>query len=170
MRLVNVNFRQPTYIVLKATINRKEDKMFTKTATAIAAAAMMISGAAFAETVEVKMLNKGEAGTMVFEPAFIQIAPGDTVKFVATDKGHNAETVLDMIPEGAEPFKGKINEELDVTLDVEGLYAVKCLPHFAMGMVMTIAVGENVELPDGYLEGRLPKNAKERFSEQLENL
>ncbi|MCQ0091878.1 pseudoazurin [Roseovarius sp. M141] len=144
--------------------------MLNKTTTTLAAAAMMLSGAAWAETFEVQMLNKGEAGTMVFEPAFVQIAPGDTVKFVATDKSHNAESIDGMIPEGAEGFKGKINEEIEVTLDTEGLYAVKCLPHYAMGMVMTIAVGEGVEMPEGYLEGRLPKNAKERFEEQLSNL
>lgn len=130
----------------------------------------LLAGGALAETHEIKMLNKGEAGTMVFEPDFIQIAPGDTVKFLATDKGHNAESVLDMIPEGAEAFKGKINQELEVTLDEEGLYAVKCLPHFAMGMVMSIAVGDDVSVPDGYLEGRLPRKAKERYSDQLENL
>ena len=143
--------------------------MFTKTVTLIAAT-MMLSGAAWAETVEVQMLNKGETGTMVFEPSFVQIAPGDTVKFIASDKGHNAEAIKEMIPEGAEPFKGKINEEIEVTLDAEGLYAVKCAPHFAMGMVMNIAVGDGVEMPEGYLEGRLPKKAKERFEDQLENL
>ncbi|WP_108485485.1 pseudoazurin [Oceaniglobus ichthyenteri] len=130
----------------------------------------LLAGAALAETHEIKMLNKGEDGTMVFEPAFIQIATGDTVKFLASDKGHNAESVPDMIPEGAEAFKGKINEEIEVTLDVDGVYAVKCLPHYSMGMVMTIAVGEGVTPPDGYLEGRIPKRAKDRFSEQLENL
>ncbi len=143
--------------------------MFTKTGTLIAAT-LMLSGAAWAETVEVQMLNKGETGTMVFEPSFVQIAPGDTVKFIASDKGHNAEAIKEMIPEGAEPFKGKINEEIEVTLDAEGLYAVKCAPHFAMGMVMNIAVGDSVEMPEGYLEGRLPKKAKERFEDQLENL
>ncbi|PVA10861.1 pseudoazurin [Pelagivirga sediminicola] len=131
---------------------------------------MLLSGAAWAETVEVHMLNRGEAGTMVFEPAFVQIAPGDTVKFIPTDKSHNAESMDEMMPEGAEGFKGKINEEIDVTFDVEGLYGVKCLPHFAMGMVMTVAVGEDVEMPADYLEGRLPKKAKERFEEQLSNL
>ncbi len=144
--------------------------MFNKTTATLAAAAMMISGAAWAETFEVKMLNKGEAGTMVFEPAFVQIAAGDTVKFLPTDKGHNAESIDEMTPEGAEAFKGKINQEIDVTFDVEGLYGIKCLPHFAMGMVMTIAVGEDVDVPEEYLEGRLPKKAAERFEEQLENL
>lgn len=148
----------------------KGNKMFTKTTATLAAAAMMLSGAAWAETFEVTMLNKGEAGTMVFEPAFIQIAPGDTVKFVATDKGHNAQSIDGMMPEGAEEFKGKINQEIEVTLDKEGLYGVQCLPHFAMGMVMTIAVGENVEMPDDFLAGRLPKKAKERFEEQVGNL
>ena len=44
------------------------------------------------------MLNKGAEGAMVFEPALVKVAPGDTVKFVATDKGHNAETIKGMLP------------------------------------------------------------------------
>ncbi|PWR03361.1 pseudoazurin [Meridianimarinicoccus roseus] len=134
------------------------------------ALAVLMGGAAFAETFEVKMLNMGADGErMVFEPAFVQAVPGDTIKFIAADKGHNAETVGDMIPGGAEGFKGKINEEIVVTLDTEGVYAVACKPHYAMGMVMTIAVG-NVEVPDGFLEGRVPKKAKARFEEQLRNM
>lgn len=139
--------------------------MFAKTGATLAAI-LMLSGAAWAETVEVQMLNKGEAGTMVFEPAFVKIAPGDTVKFLATDKGHNAEGIKEMMPEGAEDFKGKINEEIELTLEIPGYYGVKCTPHFAMGMVMTIEVGEQ-DVPAEFLEGRLPKKAKERFEEQL---
>ena len=44
-----------------------------------------------AAEIEVKMLDKGTEGVMVFEPALVKIEPGDTVKFVATNKGHNAE-------------------------------------------------------------------------------
>ena len=58
---------------------------------AIIAVLMSVAGAAMAAEVEVKMLNKGAEGLMVFEPALVKIEPGDTVKFVATDKGHNAE-------------------------------------------------------------------------------
>ncbi|QJF50306.1 pseudoazurin [Roseobacter ponti] len=130
----------------------------------------LLGGAACAETFEIQMLNKGSDGErMVFEPAFVQAAPGDTIRFVATDKGHNAEVSKDMLPEGAVPFKGKINEEVEVTLDVEGVYGVICKPHYAMGMVMTIAVGD-VQAPEGFLEGRVPKKAKERFEAQLGNL
>ena len=134
------------------------------------AIAALMGGAAFAETFEVKMLNKGSDGErMVFEPAFIQAAPGDTIKFLASDKGHNAELNKGMLPEGAEMFKGKINEEIEVTLDVEGVYGVICKPHFAMGMVMTIAVGD-VQAPDDFLKGRVPRRAKDRFADQLGNL
>jgi plastocyanin len=88
-----------------------------KSVFAVAAVATfsLTSFAVSAAEFEVKMLNKGEAGSMVFEPAFLQIAPGDTVKFIVTDKGHNAEVIKDMLPEGATPFKGKINEEISVT-------------------------------------------------------
>ncbi|WP_323772001.1 pseudoazurin [Antarctobacter sp.] len=143
--------------------------MIRTVTTALTFAALM-AGAAFAETHDVQMLNKGSDGDrMVFEPAFVQAAPGDTIRFIATDKGHNAETVKGMIPEGAEKFGGKINEEIEVTLEATGVYAVMCKPHYAMGMVMTIAVGD-VTAPEGFLEGRVPKKAKERFEAQLDNL
>ena len=39
--------------------------------------AMAMAGGAMAAEVEVKMLNKGAEGLMVFEPALIKVAPGD---------------------------------------------------------------------------------------------
>ncbi len=125
---------------------------------------------AFAETVEINMLNKGEEGTMVFEPSFVRIQPGDTVKFIATDKTHNAETIEGKIPEGAEGFMGKVNEELEATLTEEGIYLVKCKPHYPMGMVMTIAVGDDAEVPEGFLDDIKPKKAVERFEAQFAEL
>lgn len=143
--------------------------MFRTVVSGLALAALL-GGAAFAETFEVQMLNKGADGErMVFEPAFIQAQPGDTIKFVPTDKGHNAEVNKGMLPEGAEAFKGKVSKEIEVTLDTEGVYGVICKPHYAMGMVMTIAVGD-VQAPDDFLAGRVPPKAKERFEAQLGNL
>ncbi|WP_375263337.1 pseudoazurin [Palleronia sp.] len=135
------------------------------------ALAALLGSAAYAETHEVQMLNRSDDGKiMAFEPGHLQVAPGDTVKFVATDKGHNAESILEMSPEEAEAFKGRINEEIEVTLDTEGLYAVKCAPHFAMGMVMTIVVGDVTEVPPEFLAGRIPPNAMDRFVVQIEEL
>ena len=74
-----------------------------------------------------------------------------------------------MLPEGAEAFSGKINEEFEVTLDAEGVYGVICKPHYAMGMVMTIAVGD-VDVPADFFEGRVPPKAKQRFEAQLGQL
>lgn len=129
-----------------------------------ALAAMMVAGAAQAAEHEIQMLNKGANGAMVFEPHFVQAAPGDTIRFIPTDKTHNAETIPGMIPDGAEAFKGKVNEEVTVTLTAEGLYGVKCLPHYAMGMVALIQVGEPVNL-EAAKAVKHPGVAKKRFEQ-----
>lgn len=107
-------------------------------------AAMAMAGGATAAEVEVKMLNKGTEGLMVFEPALIKVAPGDTVKFVSTDKGHNAESIKGMLPDGAATFIGKINDDVAVTFEQAGIYGVKCAPHYGMGMVAMVVVGTPV--------------------------
>jgi pseudoazurin len=107
----------------------------------VAAALLALALPAGAAEFEVKMLNKGAEGAMVFEPSLLKIAPGDTVKFLATDKTHNAESIKGMIPEGAKPFVGKVNEEITVTFEQPGIYGIKCLPHYGMGMVGMIVVG-----------------------------
>ena len=84
------------------------------------AAIMAMSGGANAAEVEVKMLNKGTEGLMVFEPALIKVAPGDIVKFVSTDKGHNAESIKGMLPEGGATFRGKTGEDVAVKFDQAG--------------------------------------------------
>ena len=114
--------------------------------TITAMAAVLMASSAFAETFEVKMLNKGTDGAMVFEPAFIKAAVGDTVNFVSPDKGHNAESIAGMLPDGVEPFKSKMSEDFALTLTAEGVYGVKCTPHYAMGMVALIQVGAPVNL------------------------
>ena len=123
---------------------------------------------AWAADHEVRMLNKGPEGQpMQFDPAFLKIAPGDSVTFVATDKGHNSETILGMIPETAETWKGKMNEEIKVTFDVEGIYGIKCMPHFGMGMVGLIQVGDSTENLDVAQTAKLPGKAKTRMAELM---
>ena len=107
----------------------------------VAAALLALALPASAAEFEVKMLNKGAEGAMVFEPSLLKIAPGDTVKFLPTDKTHNAESITGMLPEGAKKFVGKINEETTVTFEQPGIYGIKCLPHYGMGMVAMVVVG-----------------------------
>ena len=116
---------------------------------------------------EIKMLNKSKTDPkmkMVFEPSFVLAAAGDCIKFIPTSKGHNAETIGEMIPKGAKKFKSKMNKELIVQLDVEGLYGIKCKPHYQMGMIALIQVGEVSE--DVIKEAAKVKHrgkAKDRF-------
>lgn len=121
---------------------------------------------AVAADFEVLMLNKGTDGkTMGFSPSFLHVEPGDTVTFIPVDKGHNAETILDMIPAAAATWKGKTDEQFTVTLTEAGLYGFKCQPHFGMGMVGLIQVGDNPTNLKALMNVRLPGKAQARMME-----
>lgn len=118
----------------------------------VAALALMASSSltlpSFAEDFIVEMKTKGEAGSLVFEPAILKIVPGDTVIFKPDAKIHNVQSMKAMIPEGGSEWKGKFGEEVSVTFDVEGVYGYRCAPHYFAGMVGLIVVGDpslNVE-------------------------
>ena len=140
-----------------------------KLATLLAAPAFVLAlaGAGFAAEHEVHMMNKGEAGTMVFEPAFVKAAPGDTIHFIPTDKSHNVEAIKEILPAGVEVFKSKINEEFTLTVTEPGLYGVKCTPHFAMGMVGLIQVGEAPTNLEAAKTAKMSKKARERMDAEL---
>lgn len=126
-------------------------------------------GSAFATDFEVKMLNKGDVGAMVFEPAFIAAQPGDTVTFLSIDKGHNAQSIKGMLPDGAEKFKSKMSKEFMLNLDAEGIYGIKCTPHFALGMVMLIQVGKPINL-EAVMKVKLKGKTKKRFAPLFEQI
>lgn len=129
--------------------------------------ACLLPLSAMAEIHEVKMLNRNDTGPMPFEPDYLVIQPGDTVRFLATDPGHNAATIAGMIPEGGEKFIGKINEEIEVTLDAEGIWGIKCSPHYTMGMAMLIQVGDTPATEAG-LPDDLPDAVRQRMLEIIE--
>jgi len=130
---------------------------------AVPALCLALTGVAQAAEVEIHMLNKGADGAMVFEPAFVKVAPGDTVKFTPTDKSHDVESIKDMLPAGVEPFKGEMNKEFDLVVTEPGVYGIKCTPHFAMGMVALIQVGDAPANLDAAKAVKLPKKAQERM-------
>lgn len=133
---------------------------------AIALVFFVSANAAWAADHRVEMLNKDSEGRpMQFEPAFLRIEPGDTVTFVPTDKGHNSESIKELIPSEGAAWKGKINEEITVTFDQEGFYAYKCLPHVGLGMVGLIQVGPEAQPFDSASIEELPGRAKDRMAE-----
>lgn len=118
----------------------------TALATISAAGAYLLASPSIvhaAETFEVQMLTRHPDDRKllnVFLPRVQVVAPGDTVKFMATDKTHNSASSKGMLPEGAEDWNGKINQEIDVTFEQPGFYGYHCTPHLALGMVGLVIV------------------------------
>ena len=132
-------------------------------------AGLLLCGPAGAAEYTVKILNKDSSGrTMQYEPAFLKIAPGDVVHFVPVDKGHDIESIV--VPDGAEKWKGKISQPMDVTFTTEGLYAFRCIPHVGLGMVGLIAVGDSTANLSAVEKAKLPGKAKPRMAELLAEL
>lgn len=118
---------------------------------------------------EVQMLNEGPEGQRNwFDPAVVYAQPGDTIHFVATDKGHNSAAVV--VPDGAEEWKGKLSQDISVTLDVPGLYSYKCTPHFGLGMVGLVAVGDPSINFEAVKSARYPGKARQVMAELLQEV
>ena len=115
----------------------------TNGARLVAAATMLIAvtGTAQARQYTVAMKTSGSDGAMVFSPAYLKIAPGDEVLFVAVDKSHNAQSIAGLSPVGSMPFKGAMNQNVKVKFTIPGLYGYECMPHFFLGMVGLVQVG-----------------------------
>ena len=103
---------------------------------------------------------------MVFEPSYVAAQPGDTILFLATDPGHNAAAIEGMLPEGVETFESEMGEDFSLVVEAEGLYGIKCTPHYAMGMVALIQVGEAVNL-EAVQAVPMRGKAEDRFAEAL---
>jgi len=144
--------------------------MHTLKLLAVASLLALSSLPAMAANFEVQMLNKGASGAMVFEPALTKVAVGDTVTFLPVDKGHNAETMEQVLPAGGETFKGEMNKPVSVTFTVPGAYGVKCTPHVGMGMVALVVVGDGPVDVAAIKAAKLPRSALKRLGEALELL
>ncbi len=105
----------------------------------LAVGLMLLPSTAFAEHYDIKMLNHGADGGMVFEPAVLKAKVGDTVTFKPTNKGHWVQSRV--VPEGAEKFLSEEDKEFTLTLTHEGIYVYLCPPHRMMNMAGLIQVG-----------------------------
>ncbi|CAI8342912.1 MAG: Pseudoazurin [Gammaproteobacteria bacterium] len=119
---------------------------------------------------QVKMLSSNAGEMMVFEPPVLQIKAGDTVRWLNAQPGHNSVSIDEMTPAGGSTWNGKMNEEIVVKFDTEGVYGYKCTPHYILGMVGLIVVGDannNLSSAKKFAESEESKFAtnKSRFSD-----
>ncbi len=126
-----------------------------------------------AEEFRVMMLNSATDDaqhTNVFTPDILQVQLGDTVTFIPTDNGHNTASKRGMLPEGAEPWNGPMDEEFIVTFTVEGVYGYVCVPHYEMGMVGLIVVGDGMANLEDAKDVRQAGSARSAFRALFERL
>jgi pseudoazurin len=120
--------------------------MFRREFNLMALMALILPPAAHAATnhrIEMFSANPNNpAQANVFAPALLHIAPGDSVTFLPSDPSHNTASKKGMVPEGAEPWNSPVDQEFTVTLTVPGVYGYICVPHYEMGMVGLIVVGD----------------------------
>lgn len=134
--------------------------------------AMLLATASVAHAADftINTLNMSPKGMFQFDPNFLRINPGDTVHFIAKDKGHDVVSIPGMIPDGAQAFKGEMNKDITVTLTKPGVYGIECQPHYGMGMVALIVVGD----PSSNLEKAKavpqPGKAKQAFAKLFEQV
>lgn len=96
---------------------------------------------------QVKLLTANDSGqTMIMEPNFLKIEKGDTVRFIPADASHNAQSLVS--PKGGITFNTTMGKTEVVEFKQEGAYLYKCTPHFALGMIGVIQVGNALNLDD----------------------
>lgn len=106
-------------------------------------ATLALSPRAHAAEHVMHLVTEGDHGRFEFEPPLLLIEPGDSVRFVPDDHMHGVKSVAGMLPEGAAPWRGRMGDEVVVTLDQPGVYGVKCPAGYKVGMVGLIVVGDH---------------------------
>lgn len=139
------------------------------TCTVAGAMGLLCATPGTASEYEIKMLDHGDDGMMMFAPQLLKIVPGDTVHFVAADKDHNAESIPGMTPAGAAPFASSIGQDFKITLTVPGVYGYRCAPHGSLGMVGLIVVGAPVN-EEQAKEASVPGLAHRTFAKLFDEL
>lgn len=79
-----------------------------------------------------------------FEPDFVEIEPGQTIRFLNSTGNHTVKSIPTMMPDEAEAFDISHQPVADVTFDKEGVYGIRCKVHGRHGMVMLVKVGNNL--------------------------
>lgn len=118
-----------------------------------------------AATVEVEMLNRLGKESMVYSQSVVNVQSGDTVKWLASSKGHNVQFLT--TPNGVDAFKSKLSVDVEYTFNVPGIFLYQCTPHKSMGMIAVVVVGENKDNIDSIMTSRVGGKSKKRLASIL---
>jgi len=132
------------------------------------AVALLFSFQAMAAEHSVEMLNKDDNGNkMVFSQELLNIEVGDSVTWVATDRGHNVEMVAS--PNDME-LKSKVGKDVTVSFDTPGIYYYWCTPHKGMGMIGLVVVGGDTSNMDQIKKAKAMGKSKKKLQALLDEL
>ena len=129
------------------------------------ALATLLSGIASAAEISVEMLNRDKAANLsnVFKPGLVKVNKGDTVKWVATNPGHNVAFVPGAVPAGVALFNSGFKKEVAYKFEKPGIYLYKCTPHVGLGMVGLVLVGGDKSNLAAVKAAYVPPLAKKRL-------
>ncbi len=131
---------------------------------------LFLSFSAFSKEVVIDMLNKREDGEkMVYSEDITKVDVGDSIKWVATNKGHNVEFIAG--PEGAAlPKKSALNKEVSITFEKPGVYLYVCTPHKVMGMIALVVVGDDLSNKDAIAKVKMIGRGKKKLASLIDKL
>ncbi|MEX0994696.1 MAG: plastocyanin/azurin family copper-binding protein [Balneolaceae bacterium] len=127
------------------------------------------------DTLTVRVL--GTESDARFEPAIVQVSPGDVIRFEVLEGIHTVTAYHPdnrrplRMPANAEPFDSgplTIGDVWELTLEVKGVYDYFCLPHEQMGHAGRIITGDVADMP-AYDDSRLPEAVRNRLNLQGAN-
>ena len=137
--------------------------------------AMLVAMAipAVAEDVTLEMWNKDpedKKRKMVFSEEIVTIEPGQSITWLASDKGHNVQMIAG--PKGVDlPGKSKISKDVTLSFDDPGVYVYVCTPHATMGMIGVVVVGEATEVAIKAVEkAKVRGKSKKKLQKLLKEL
>ena len=133
-----------------------------------AVTAIFFTNTLSAATFEVEMLNRLGKESMVYSQSVVNIQSGDTVKWLATTKGHNVQFLS--VPEGVGTFRSKLNVDTEYTFTVPGIYLYQCTPHKNMGMIAVVVVDGNKDNLNAITSARVAGKSKQRLAKIIETL
>lgn len=122
--------------------------------------ALLTASPVFAAEVTVEMLNNKDGNMFVYSSKIVRVAVGDVVTWKATNAGHNAVFVPKAFPEGAAPLDGTMSKDVSYTFEKPGIYMIKCNPHYGLGMLQAVVVGNDLSNLEQAKTANYPGKAK----------